>query len=332
MRTLTPAPDAAIDPATGRLRFGSYRGAIPAVDLASIAPNPLARIARHKRWLYVSACTDEVFVAFAVVRLGYSATAFVYVFDAREGRIVAHESRIGPTISSDVVNDRQGVRARFALGGASWRLEKDAAGALVAEVSAGDVRVRAALEPSSAPDPITAVAPVPDGVVDVTEKRALLAASGEVRVGSRTYALEGGLGGFDLTQGILARHTRWRWAFALGRAQDGERFGMNLVRGFAGEPECAVWIGDALVPVGEGVIEFDRAAPSAPWRVRSECGAVDLRFVPRDFHREDRRVLLVRARFVQAVGSYHGRVTVPGRAPLTLDGVLGVTEDQDTLW
>jgi hypothetical protein len=332
MRTLRPAPDAAIDPVTRALRFGSFRGSIPAVDLALVEPNPVARIARHKRWLYVSACTDEVFVAFAVVRLGYSATAFVYVFDAREGTIVAHESRIGPTFSSDVVSDRRGVRARFSLGGARWSLEKDAAGALVAEVSVGEVRVRACLEPTMAPEGITAVAPVPGGVVDVTEKRALLAVTGEVRVGARTYSLDGGLGGFDLTQGILARHTRWRWAFALGRDAGGAPFGMNLVRGFAGEPECAVWSGDALVPVGEGVIEFDRADPRSPWRVRTECGAVDLRFVPRDFHREDRRVLLVRARFVQAVGRFSGRVTLPGRAPIEIEDVLGVTEDQDTLW
>ena len=41
---------------------------------------------------------------------------------------------------------------------------------------------------------------------------------------------------------------------------------------------------------------------------------------------------VVKSHFVQPVGVYAGTIAVPGRAPLALDGVLGVTEDQDVLW
>jgi len=330
--TLDPAPAAAIDPTTGALRYGSYRGSIPGVDLRPLCASPLARIARHKHWVYATASSDEAFVAVAVVRLGYSATAFTYVYDVRAGKIVAHESRIGPTVACSVTDDARGVRARFALGSSRFSIEKDPSGTLDLDVRVGAVTVRARLDASSAPDPITAVARVPGGVVDVTEKRTLLASSGRVEVGGRVYSLDGGVGGFDLTQGILARHTVWRWAFALGRTAEGVPFGMNLVRGFAGEPECALWIGDELVPVGEGVIEFDRADPRAPWRVRTECGAVDLTFTPRDLHREEKRLVLVSSRFVQAVGEYQGTVKLAGRDALRVAGVRGVTEDQDTRW
>lgn len=159
-----------------------------------------------------------------------------------------------------------------------------------------------------------------------------LASSGSASVRGRRFSLDGGLGGFDVTQGLLARRTVWRWAFALGRAEDGSAFGMNLVRGFAGEAECAVWTGDALLPVGEGVIAFDDARPKEPWRVTSACGAVDLTFTPKDFHREERRLVLVSSRFVQGVGTFGGTVSPPGRPPLRLTNVLGVTEDQNTLW
>lgn len=331
-RTLDPAPDSAIDPATGAPRYGSYRGSIPAVDLRALTPSPLTRIARHKHWLYVTASTDAVFVAVAVVRLGYSATAFTYVYDAKAGKILAHASRIGPTLACDVTDDARGVRARFALGASRFAVEKDPDGSLSLTVRVGEVTVDARLDASAAPPPITAVARVPGGVVDVTEKRALLAARGRVAVGAREFSLDGGVGGFDLTQGVLARHTVWRWAFALGRTVEGVPFGMNLVRGFAGEAECALWIGDALVPVGEGIIAYDRDDPRAPWRVRTECGAVDLTFTPRDFHREEKRLVVVSSRFVQGVGAYEGVVRAPGRDPLAIAGVLGVTEDQDTRW
>jgi hypothetical protein len=333
MRTLDPAPTSAVDPRTNAPRFGSYRGSIAGVDLRALSPNALSRIARHKHWLYASACTDEVFVAAAVVRLGYSATAFTYVYDAKEGRILAHESRLGPAMAGEVTDDAtQGIHADFSAGGGRWSLVKSTEGTVSLDVDVGVVRLRATLDAARAPQSITAVAKIPDGVVNVTEKRTLLATRGTVTVGPRRFSLDGGLGGFDLTQGLLARHTKWRWAFALGRTEDGTPFGMNLVRGFVGELECALWIGDEVIPVGEGVIEFDPSDPRAPWRVRTECGAVELRFVPRDFHREDKRLVVVESRFVQAVGEYEGTLRVPGRAPLRVLRALGVTEDQNTKW
>jgi hypothetical protein len=68
MRTLLPAPDAALDPVTSAPRFGSYRGGLPSVDLRALAGGRLHRVARAKRWIYFAAASDEVYVALAIVR------------------------------------------------------------------------------------------------------------------------------------------------------------------------------------------------------------------------------------------------------------------------
>lgn len=333
MRTLEHAPSSPIDPSTRALRFGSYRGSIAGIDLAQVEPSPLVRIAREKRWLYTAIATDEVFVAAAVVRLGYSATAFSYVYDAKERRIVAHESVLGPAQVARVRDDRsEGVTAHFGLGKSQFRLEKTSNGSLVIDVRAGAVSIEASMDASRAPSSITAVAPIPDGVVDVTEKRSLLSTRGSVRVGSRQWDLAGGRGGFDLTQGLLARRTKWRWAYALGRTKEGAPFAMNLVQGFVGEAECALWIGDELIGVGEGRIEPDARDSRAPWSVKTACGTVDLRFVPSDFHRENRELVVVSSKFVQAVGAYEGRVNLADGRSFVIENALGVTEDQDTKW
>lgn len=333
MRNLDAAPSSPIDPSSRALRFGSYRGTIPGIDLAQVERNPLVRIAREKRWLYTAIATPEVFVAAAVVRLGYSATAFAYVYDARERRIVAHESVLGPAQVARVRDDeREGVTAHFGLGRSQFRLEKTSNGSLVIDVRAGAVSIEAAMDATRAPSSITAVAPIPDGVVDVTEKRSLLETRGSVRVGQRRWDLAGGRGGFDLTQGLLARRTRWRWAYALGRTEDDKPFAMNLVQGFVGALECAVWIGDELIGVGEGRIEPGAGDSRAPWSVKTECGTVDLRFVPSDFHRENRELVVVSSKFVQAVGTYEGHVRLNDGRTFVVRDALGVTEDQDTLW
>jgi hypothetical protein len=48
-------------------------------------------------------------------------------------------------------------------------------------------------------------------------------------------------------------------------------------------------------------------------------------------HAEQKNFGLNHSRFVQPVGKYAGMLRVGGRE-LELDGVLGVTEDQDVLW
>ena len=106
---------------------------------------------------------------------------------------------------------------------------------------------------------------------------------------------------------------------------------MNLVEGFLGERECALWVDGALCPVGEGRFDFDARDPLAPWRVRTTCGAVDLSFAPWAMHAEDMNFGLIRAHFVQPIGAWTGTVRVGDRAHV-VSNVVGVAEDQDVLW
>ena len=181
--------------------------------------------------------------------------------------------------------------------------------------------------------------------MNVTEKRALLAARGEVTVHGQRRSLHDALGGYDYTHGLLARRTKWRWAFALGRAKTGERVAFNLVQGFVGEPECAAWVNGDVFPLREGRFELDRDEPLAEWRVSTADGAVDLRFKPGAMHSDHKNLGVVASRFVQPVGVYAGTMRLGGSAvggssaaaamagrELVLEGVLGVTEDQDVLW
>ena len=165
----------------------------------------------------------------------------------------------------------------------------------------------------------------------MTEKRALLDVTGELVVNGRHVALGGALGGFDYTHGLLARRTAWRWAYALGRAKSGERVAFNLVQGFVGEPECAAWVDGALFPLREGRFAFDCERPLSEWRVSTADGALDLVFTPGAMHSEDKDLGVIASQLVQPVGTYRGTLRVGGKL-LTLDRVLGVTEDQSVLW
>jgi hypothetical protein len=334
MRELSPATDSIVDPATRSPRLGSFRGGLPRVDWSPLGVGAAARTLRHKRWLYVAIATGDVYVALAVVRMGYASNAFVYAYDGAQRRMLARSSWLASPFAASVGNTGgEGCRATFATRGVSVVVERARREPHYGvHVETRGFSLNASLDAGGAPPAIGAVAEVAPGRFDATEKRALLTTRGALRVDGRTVSLDGALAGYDFTSGMLARHTTWRWGFALGRAAGGMPFALNLVEGFVGEAECAAWLGGELLGLGEGRFTFDRARPAEPWRVGTADGAADLTMTPGAVHEERRDLVVVGSRFVQPCGEWSGRLSLPGRAPGVNDRALGVTEDQDVTW
>ncbi|HEY8041495.1 MAG TPA: DUF2804 domain-containing protein [Polyangiaceae bacterium] len=334
MRELATSPDAVVDPVTRSPRLGSYRGGLPRVDWTPLRVGATARTLRHKRWLYVAIASDDLYVALAVVRLGYAASAFVYVYDGAARTLLARRSWMSAPFAA-VVGDTggEGCRASFQTRTVSVLVERARRDPYYGvHVETRGLSLNASLDATAAPPAIGAVAEVAPGRFDATEKRALLTTRGALRIDGKSRSLDGALAGYDFTSGMLARRTTWRWGFALGRLEGGVPFALNLVEGFVGEAECAAWVGRELVGLGEGRFSFDRARPMEPWGVTTTDGAADLTLTPGAVHQEKREMVVVASRFVQPCGAWSGTLALPGRAPLTIERALGVTEDQDVTW
>jgi hypothetical protein len=334
MHQLLPPLETAVDPLARRPRVGSYRGPLPPIDLGPLGHGPLFRLARHKRWLWGGVFGEELLLGFAVVDLGYVASAFAWAYDRAERRMLADRSALGPGFCGSVGNlTEEGCEARIGCGRDVARIVRPRGStAYEVELALGDLQLEARLETAGAPAPMSAIVePVADAIA-TTQKRVLLPVRGRAVVAGRSLALDGALGGLDYSHGYPPRRTVWKWGFALGRARSGEPVAFNIVEGFVGEPECTVWVGDELFPVGEGRFTFDAREPLAPWHVHTTDGAVELDFAPGGAHREDKNLGLIVSRFAQVAGDYRGTIVLPGRAPLELAGVPGVAEDQDMLW
>jgi hypothetical protein len=256
------------------------------------------------------------------------------VYDARAARLLAHRTSLGAASAAKVGDAAgEGCFAGFRRGGTTIAISRPGgATAYTVRAEMPGLEVNASLESTKAPAAITAIARVDGGGVNTTEKRALLAATGEAIVGDQRISLDGAFAGYDYTHGALARHTRWRWAFALGKTSHGEPFAMNLVEGFVGEAECAAWIGSDIFPLAEGRFAFDADKPLDAWRVTTADEGVDLRFTPGDLHAEKRNLILVASRFIQPCGTFSGTLHIDGKRDVAIDRALGVTEDQDVLW
>ena len=325
---LAAAPASFLDARTGDPSCGAFYGPIPAVSFGPLGLRD--RIARRKRWVYAAVATEEMWFAFVIVRTGYAANAFAFAYDLQGNRMMLDRTVLGPAGVARVSDDfhQQGEVARFAMGGTKLSAIRRGS-TLDLSVRMGDLELDAALDELTGPPAITAIARLGDGLVNGTEKRALLAVRGRARVGQREVSLDAGTAGYDYTHGLLPRHTQWRWAFALGKATTGEPFGFNVVQGFVGEAECAAFLGDEVFPIAEPRFEFDVKDPMKPWRLVGE--GIELAFRPGGVHAQNTNLLFVKSRFVQPVGTFSGTVRVAGR-DVAVEGLPGVVEDQDVLW
>jgi hypothetical protein len=327
-RVLAAAPPSFLTAGSSEPAFGAYAGPLPAVQFANLGLRD--RLARRKRWIYVALATEEVWFSVAIVRTGYAATAFAFAYDLAGQRMMLDRSALGPSPVARVSDDfhAPGEIARFAMGKATLALTRRGS-TLDLHVRMRDLEIDAAIEEASGPPAITAIASLGDGLVNGTEKRALLSMSGRARSGNREVVLDGGTAGYDYTHGLLPRHTKWRWAFALGKTKSGEPFGLNVVEGFVGEAECAAFIGGEVVPIAEPRFEFDVTQPMRQWRVAGD--GIDLAFDPGGVHAQNTNLGVVKSRFVQPVGAFTGTVRIGGR-DVYVEGLPGVVEDQDVLW
>lgn len=327
VRSLAAAPLSFRDP-TGAPAFGSYAGPLPRVDLAE--RGLLARIARRKRWVWFGIGSEEILVSGAVVRTGYAITVFLFAYDLREGRMIVDETVLGPPRTARIGEDphADGDLARFSFLRSHVALAPTG-DALRLTARLRDVDLDASMDFAGAPPPVSAIARLGDGLVNATEKRALAKVSGTAKLAGRSLSLDGALGGYDYTNGLLPRHTKWRWAFGLGRDADGAPVALNFCEGFVGEAECAAFTENDVLPLPEPVFELDASRPGLPWRLTAE--GVDLEFVPGAVHAQHTNLLFVRSRFLQPAGVFRGVVRAGGRE-LRLDALPGVVEDQDVLW
>ncbi|MGO9829626.1 MAG: DUF2804 domain-containing protein [Myxococcaceae bacterium] len=345
---LPPAPECIPD-AAGRPCLGTYQGELGEVRLGALRPPhgisswrlPL----RRKAWVYALVTTPDVILATAAVDLGYASNAFLTVVDLREKRALVDFGAVGLPAPFAQVNERpaRGLRAHFRSPGArlAFRREQtsssvhlDVALSAFRTGGAGPVRLQLELSLDGAPPPVAVVAAVPGGGLNVTEKSGGLRPQGTLDVGRRSIPLEGGVAGLDVTMGLLARVTAWRWAMGVGRLEDGRLLSVNLVEGFndgPGENENAVWLGAALHPLGRARFGFGRDDPLALWHLESETGDFSLRFRPLHLHREERNLGLVRSRFWQLQGFFVGTLRAGGEVVQVTD-LPGVTEDQEVRW
>jgi hypothetical protein len=331
---LLAAPEAPVD-AGGQPLTGRFAGRAACIDWtalpAAIARSALWRRFHHKRWQYVGIAAGDCFIGCAIVDIGWTNTAFAYVFDRSQRRVVGALSRDGlPGLTASVADvPAVGAVSRFAWLGDRVTFVETAADCFSLHVRGRHgLVIEAELDGRNAAPWLFACGPVAGGAWHATHKSAALAVRGEAKVAGMIYPLAGASASLDHSNGLLPRETSWYWASAHSPG-----FGFNLQAGYFAGHENALWLDGRLVALGAAHFEFDPSDTKQPWRIRTDDGLLDLNFVPEGERREDRNLLFAVSRYVQPVGTFNGRVRGSVSAEWrTVTGALGVAEHHQSRW
>ncbi len=306
--------------------FGTFRGPVASSNLDAVACGErigrLARLAREKRWQWFGVAGERVAFGGAIVRTGYAARAFFWVFE--DGKLIADEEVTLPRVAVQVTDTPgRGTLAQLRWGGSRATIIR-ASGRVEVSASIGKLELAASIDVGAATE-FTAICPVAGGGTNLTQKSSGLPARGVVRMGSRSLTLRpGAVGMLDYTHGLLARRTDWLWA--IGAAPGNSPLAFNLISGFNDDLESVAWIGPEPQRVSPATFARDPADPLATWRVQGVDGDYDLTLTPYDARSDDTHLGLVSSRYVMPLGRWSG--TLLGH---TFEG-RGVAEDHSAVW
>lgn len=266
------------------------RGAsVRALGLALPPDRMPARQGRRplKRWRYVGVYTPELMLCVGDARVG--------PFPRRWWAVALPDG----TLRERTTIGRGGV-------------EMDGSGVRVA---AAGVRVELALQESGGVE----IASPAGGSYIWTRKQAGVPCSGAVTLDGARHEIAGDCAFVDESAGYHERHTFWRWSAGVGRTEDGQRVGWNLVAGVHDAPEHSertVWVDG--VPREVGPAEF---APDL-----SAVGG--LRFTEWSAREDHTDLLVFSSDYRQPFGTFSGEL--PGG--LRLAEGHGVMEEHDVWW
>lgn len=335
----TTPPTAIVE--EGVLRFGTYDGPIPTVNVHDVGAGRLDRARRNlgrKEWEAFQLGDADWFVLGAVYDAKVMGLLQVLAVHKHRATITRWQVQV-PSSMVHVAHGLSGTRSHGSVRGFGVTITNELeSGRVHVDASHPGRRSLPPLElhgtghcPPGGTGHLVIVHPFSDDRALYSHK-SMMPFEGSMRIGSDVV-------GFDPDSGFLIlddhhgdypRPQRYDWVTGVRRAPDGRVEGFNLTHNQVRDPkvnnENAIWIGSEVHRLPP--VTVDRpAGPWGEWHVHDDAGAVDVRFTPTvrsALHVGPRRRL---AEYYAPYGWFEGTIEAEA-ARLDVDGFFGVGEQK----
>lgn len=310
-------------PALGRFAGTSAEMALPA------GRGLWARL-RTKTWAHAVLTVPGHLFTFAAVDVGLVQTVWVQHADLGTGRRTEH-AWTGPRggfLGGGTLSEGP-VAAR----GGGVVVSVDHAGGRVTASGEGGMQPSIALDLELQPGPPLLFVQLPLGGGRVLGSvKGPLRVRGAIRVDGVAISDADAVLVLDLHRADYPWRTDWRWATFALPGGPAVQLTHNLIADDAAWNENCLWLpGEGPRGLGPARFTHDPARPHQPWRVRTEDGAVDLRFHPLGGRSDTTDLGVLRSWFHQLYGRFDGILRVEGREH-AVQGAVGLCEDHRARW
>lgn len=283
---------------------------------------------KFNRFNFVGFMSDTFMAGVAVVDLGLIKNGFAYHLDRTTG--VLTETSVLTPFKASIRATPDAPLSRIKTSDLDLTISKDGVACHTDRLS-----IEAAFT-APHPAPLRVVSRTGYRGWTYTDKRSPVEVNGTLTVdGTQTeIASPRVLALTDWSAGYMRRNTFWSWASSAAVLADGRSFGMNLAAGVneTGFTENMVWIDGTPTHIGPVHFDYKQDNTTAPWRITSMDGIIDLAFTPEGHREEKVNALVMGSLFTQLCGRFTGTVTPPGGSPVTVTDAPGFCEDHFAKW
>ena len=311
--------------------------------------SPLRHFYQTKRWHYSSVNTDNYFLAFAIVHVGYASTTFIYLVDKQSRELFEYGTirplgvgvSVAPSSIEGCSSSGGQVRVCYDAQLQAWKVSMDAtlASAKADTGMKSSVDVKGEFVIAQPAESLALVMPLEPTKVGYTHKLAGSDAKGTLEIDGTVHDFENGYAAIDWTKSLARRLTVWKWVSLSTAAKQsvngkdrsvalGINFSMDVYDLDGISQENAIWIDGRVFVVGRVDVsapEGEDAKHKEMWNITTpasfacdvsdlECEYISLRFKPTGARSENVDLSpLIKSVFVQPVGTMTGVVKVRGR-------------------
>lgn len=307
------------------LPYGIYQGLIPQpLTQPWDGNNGLfsQRRWQRKAWVFIGVCTPDFYGGLAICDAGYLGKPFAYIYDVKSGQLLEEGASVPMGFAKD----------------ADWCLKDDwkiknyhiytEDNQIIATFKGKKFELRISLQDNERG--LSFICPSKNRPFHFTYKNLLLPARIEWSAADgKKHPINNAFASIDFSKGYPPRHTFWNWTSFMGHADTGIPVGINLVDGFNGNLENALWYGNQTLPLGKVNYEYIKASEHNAWRVHNEDLDITMQ-QPLGARHENMNVLLAKSKFIQVFGNMTGKIRLGGEWKM-IEGA-GVMEEHEAKW
>ena len=296
---------------------------------------PWRKKLKFNQFHFIGLLGEEFMAGIAIVDLKLVSNCFFYVWHKDRGLMVEESAIVPFGLGTNMDTSPDEGRSKFShLGTKSEIFQKDKTTHV--SLNSKSVNANIQLKQSNDYQPLRVCSQAGYNGWVYTQKSAGLTVSGEFKIKDERFDLSAMnlLGSVDWSCGFMRRETAWNWACFSGKDNQDRIVGLNLASGVnvTGVTENGFWLDGALHKLGPVRFNFLRHSPETPWMIESDCGRVNLTFMPEGKRTEKVNVGILASNFKQMFGYYNGSIITDQGETVKLERVAGFAEDHYAKW